>query len=59
MFKDPIVEEVRRSGEKLAAAVGYDRNKFIERLRQNQKNSNRKVVSFAKKRQDTSGAESR
>jgi hypothetical protein len=59
MFNDPIIEEVRKSGEKLAATVGYDKIKFIERLRQNQKNSNRKVVSFAKKKQVTSGSESR
>jgi hypothetical protein len=50
MMKDPIVEEVRKSGEKMAKAVGFDKKRFIVRLRENQKKSNRTVVSFSIKR---------
>ncbi len=50
MLNDPIVEEVRKSGGRLASLVGYDRKRFIEKLRENQRKSTRKVVSFAKKK---------
>lgn len=53
MMNDPIVEEVRKSGEKIASSVGYDKKKFIARLRENQRNSNRRVVSFSKNRKTT------
>jgi hypothetical protein len=47
MWKDPIVEEVRKSGEKLAKAANFDKRLFVERLRANQRKSRRKVVSFS------------
>ena len=53
MQNDPIVEEVRKSGEKIASSVGYNKKRFIVRLRENQRNSNRKVVSFTKSRKTT------
>ena len=48
MWRDPIVEETRRDAEKLAAAVDYNKERFIERLRANQKKTKRKLVSFSK-----------
>jgi hypothetical protein len=53
MFQDPIVEEIRKTGEKLALSVGYDKLLFIERLRENQRKSNRQVVSFTKRNKTT------
>ena len=50
MYHDPIGEEVRESGRKFASRVGGDRKRFIEKLRENQRKSTRKVVSFAKKK---------
>ena len=55
MFKDPIIEEVRKSGEKLASSVGYDKKRFIDRLRERQRTSNRAVVSFSKKKMSSAG----
>jgi hypothetical protein len=49
MHRDPIVEEVRRAGEKLASSVGYDKRLFIERLRENQRKAKRRVVSFSRR----------
>jgi hypothetical protein len=46
MWKDPIVEEVRKNAEKLAHYAQGDRQRFIEQLRMNQRKSGRKVVSF-------------
>jgi hypothetical protein len=48
MINDPIVEEVRRYAEQLAKEVDYDPKRYIERLRENQRKSGRKVVSFSK-----------
>jgi hypothetical protein len=49
MRNDPIIEEVRKSGEKIAASVGYDKKRFINRLRENQGTLKRRIVSFSKK----------
>lgn len=45
MWTDPIVEEVREAGRKLAEECGYDLHKFFEMLRHNQKAENWPVVS--------------
>ena len=37
MRKDPIVEEVRRAGDKIARECGYDLHRFCERLRQTER----------------------
>jgi hypothetical protein len=49
MWKDPIVEEIRKNSEKLAADVDYDKNRFIENLRKNQLKSKKRLVSFSKR----------
>lgn len=46
MRKDPIVEEVREAGAKLAEESGYDLHAFAEMLRQNQKKSDWPTVSI-------------
>jgi len=46
MRKDPIVEEVREAGAKLAEESGYDLHDFAEMLRQNQKKSDWPTVSI-------------
>jgi hypothetical protein len=48
MWKDPIVEEVRKAGEELARRANYDLHTFLENLRKNEKKQNAKVVSRAK-----------
>lgn len=50
MWKDPIVEEVRKAGETLVKAAGYDKDLFFTRLQKNQQKSRRKIVSFSKKK---------
>ena len=49
-MKDPIVEEVRRVRERLAARYGYDVQKIAAAARRRQKRSGRKVVSFVAKK---------
>lgn len=45
MFKDPIVEEVRRAREEIFAECGYDLHKLLERDRQILKDWPGKVVT--------------
>ena len=49
MWNDPIVDEVRKAGEELARQANYDLHTFCENLRQKEKQSKGKVVSFDKK----------
>ena len=45
MRPDPVVEEVRRVGEQIAAECGYDLHTLVERLREAQKRDpGRKVI---------------
>ncbi len=48
MWQDPIVQDVRKAGEKLAKQANYDLHTFFQNLRNNEKNLNPKVVSRAK-----------
>ena len=41
---DPIVNEVREAGAKLAAEAGYDVHRFFENLRQAQKKYGKALV---------------
>ena len=47
-MKDEIVSEVRQARERQAAKFGYDLKAIIEDARKRQKNSRRKIVSFAR-----------
>jgi hypothetical protein len=49
-LKDPIVEEVRRVREKLAAKHGFDVKAILAAAKKRQQRSGRKVVSFVGKR---------
>lgn len=49
MQKDPIVEEVRKAGARIAEKCGFDADILISRLIRNQKKSGRKIVSYAKR----------
>jgi len=42
MIKDPIVEEVHRIRERLAAEAGYDARKFFKMIKDAEKRSGRK-----------------
>ena len=53
MFNDPIMEEIRRNAEKLEKEVDYDADKYIERLRENQWESGRKVINLSKRKELT------
>ena len=48
MWKDPIVEEVRKAGEELARRANYDLHTFFENLRRNEKKRKNRVVSRVK-----------
>ena len=52
MLRDPIVEEVRDAGKKLAEECGYDVHIFADMLRRHQKEANWPIVSldYLKKR---------
>ena len=45
-WEDPIVAEVRAARAALLAAAGYDLEKLVERLRQEEARSGRPVVSL-------------
>jgi hypothetical protein len=49
-LKDPIVEEMRRIKEAHAARFNYDIGAMVKSLREEQKRSGLKVVSYARKR---------
>ncbi|MFM9903239.1 MAG: hypothetical protein ACKVQJ_01555 [Pyrinomonadaceae bacterium] len=46
MFNDPIVEEVRRVRDKLAARFDYNIEAIVENARKEQEDSGRKTGSF-------------
>ena len=50
MWKDPIVEEIRRNREEYAAQFNYDLNAICRDLREKQKKSGRKIVSLPPRR---------
>jgi hypothetical protein len=50
MWRDPIVEEVRRLREEYAAQFNHDLKAVCGDLRERQKESGRKIVSLAPKR---------
>lgn len=50
MWKDEIVEEVRRVREELASKFDHDIDAIIANARKEQEISDRKVVSFPPKR---------
>ena len=45
MWRDPIVEEVRAAGEKLAEAAGDDLDRFFETIRRNQQDNRNRLVT--------------
>ena len=46
MWKDTIVEEVRKVREAHAARFGYDLKAIYDDLKESEKRSGRKIVSF-------------
>ena len=44
MWSDPIVEEIRQAGEKIAAECGFDIARMSERFRKNQSEYRDRVV---------------
>jgi hypothetical protein len=46
-WSDPIVEEVRRARDAYAASFNYDLRAIMRDLKEKQKRSGRKLVSFA------------
>jgi len=54
MFEDPIVDEVRKARDEYARQFNYDLDAICRDLREKQKKSNRKVVSFPPKRTEQS-----
>ena len=49
-MKDPIVEEVRRAREQLAAECGYDVRRIAEESQKRQETCGHKVVDLSGKR---------
>jgi len=56
MWRDPIVQEVRKAGEELAKQANYDLHTFFQNLRNNEKKRKHKVVSRLKKQVTFSSA---
>ena len=50
MFKDPIVEEVRRARDRYARKFNYDHDAICRDLQEKQRKGKRNVVSFPPKR---------
>ena len=48
MWQDPIVEEIRTRRDEHAAQFGYDIQAIVEALRQEEEESGRQPVSFAR-----------
>jgi hypothetical protein len=48
MQKDPIVEEVRKTGDELFKQANYDLHTLFENIRKSQKERSIKVVSILK-----------
>ena len=56
---DPIVEEIHKIREEYAAKFDYDVDAMFEDLRQKQSQSNRKIVSFVKRKNEKQGIDER
>lgn len=54
MWKDPIVEEVRKVREEHAARFDYDLERIFQDLKEQEQKSGRKVVSLSPRRPETS-----
>ena len=57
MWNDPIVEEVRRIRDELAARFDYNIEAIVENARKEQKASGRKTVSFPPRKPVTGRSE--
>jgi hypothetical protein len=49
MWRDPIVQDVRKAGEELAKQANHDLHTFFQNLRNNEKKRKHKVISRLKK----------
>ena len=52
MIKDPIVEEIHRIREKMAAEARYDVRRFFKMIQASEKRSSRKFIRHPAKRID-------
>jgi hypothetical protein len=52
-MKDPVVQEVRRARERIAAKHNYDLNAIIADAAKRQAQSGHRIVSFARKKKKT------
>ena len=50
MFKDPIIEEVRKARDEYAKRFNYDLDAICQDLKNKQEQPGKKVVSFPPKR---------
>lgn len=48
MWKDPIVQDIRKAGEELAKKANYNLHIFFQNLRNNEKKQKYKIVSRLK-----------
>ena len=46
----PIIQEVRKAGDKLAKQANYDLHTFFQNLRENQKKRKPKIISRIKQK---------
>jgi predicted TIM-barrel fold metal-dependent hydrolase len=53
MFRDPIVEEVRKAREEYAQQFNFNLRDMVADLERRQRESGRKTVSFPPKRKST------
>ena len=45
MWKDPVVQDVRKAGEELAKQANYDLHIFFQNLRTNEKKQDYRIIS--------------
>jgi hypothetical protein len=55
MYKDPIVEELRKARDEYAKKFNYDLDAICQDLQKKQEQPGKKVVSFPPKRPGTIG----
>jgi hypothetical protein len=53
MYRDPIVEEVRKAREDYAKQFNFDLREMVADLQRRERESGRKTVSFAPRRRST------
>ena len=52
MYRDPIIDEIHKYREEHAAEFNYNIRKVVEYYMKRQKQSNKKIVNFIKRKEE-------